>query len=467
GQVPRHEMFVHAFGVVGVSLVLVEDAGLFVLLEHRPVGVDAPHFDLRFALLEVLPDARHRPPGPDADDEVCDAAAGLLPDFRTRLLVVRLRVRQVVVLVRLPRVRDLALEARRHRVVRSRILRLDVRRAHDHFRAERFQRVDLLFRLLVGRRENAVIALDDAGDGEPHAGVAGSALDDRAARLQLPCALGVLDHFHRHAVLDRVAGVERFDLDEDGAFDDAFRDPFDAHHRSVAVCVEYGAADPLHEYSLYFRAPESGFGIGDLGFADHAAALLVVSVTRRTGAARQRFTTNHEPRTPTPNPKSRIPNPEFQHAKTHRRAGRRGRRRHEAEENRGVRGPGQLGPRERQRRADDVTVRVGRGRAAARVRRDHGRVAGNGPRRVRRRRVRRTRGDGRRPRARRVGALQHAGRRRRGIHRRLPACVFNGDSTSGLIASLLIARTSQRGCRVWYARTSARVTSPRYWLRLA
>ncbi len=149
-------------------------------------------------------------------------------------LVVRLRVRWVVVLVRLPRIRRFALEARRHRVIRARILRIDVRRADDHLGAERAQRIDLFLRLLVGRREDALVALDDGRDREAHAGVAGGAFDDRAAGLQLAGLLGVLDHLHRHAVLDRVAGIGRFDLGVDVGGDDALRDAVEAHHRRVA-----------------------------------------------------------------------------------------------------------------------------------------------------------------------------------------------------------------------------------------
>ena len=121
--------------------------------------------------------------GADADDQMRDRAVGLLPDLRAGLLVVRLRVRQVVVLIRLPGVGDFLLEARRHRIVRARILRIDVGRADDDLGAERLQRVDLLLRLLVGRREDALVALDDGGDREAHAGVAGRAFDDRAAGL--------------------------------------------------------------------------------------------------------------------------------------------------------------------------------------------------------------------------------------------------------------------------------------------
>ena len=174
-------------------------------------------------LLEITSDAADRAAGADAAHEVRHRAVRLLPDLGPGLLVVRGGVRQVVVLVGLPRVRHLALEARRDRVMRPRILGIDVGRADDHFGAERLERVGLLLRLLVGRREDALVALHDRGDREAHAGVAGRALDDRAARLQLARALGVLDHPHGHAVLDRVAGVEGLELDEDVGVDDAAR----------------------------------------------------------------------------------------------------------------------------------------------------------------------------------------------------------------------------------------------------
>ena len=172
------------------------------------------------------------PPVPTPTTRCVTRPVGLLPDFRAGLLVVRGGVRQVVVLVRLPGVRHFLLEPRRDRVVRPRILGIDVGRADDHLGAEGLQRVDLLLRLLVGRGEDALVALDDRGDREPHAGVAGRALDDRAAGLQRAALLGVLDHPDRHAVLDRVAGVDRLDLGEDGR-PSRRGDAVDAHHRRV------------------------------------------------------------------------------------------------------------------------------------------------------------------------------------------------------------------------------------------
>ena len=229
----------------GIDLVLVEDAGLLVLLEHRAVGVDAPDLDAGFLLLQVLADAADRAAGADADHQMIDPAVGLVPDLGPGLLVVGLGVRRVVVLVGLPAVRRLALEPRRHRVVGAGILGLDVGRADDHVGAERPQRVHFLLRLLVGGGEDAVVALDHGGDGQAHPGVARGALDDRPAGLQAPVAFGVLDHLDRHAVLDRVAGVEGLDLGDDLGGDDALRDAVQPHHRRVTDGVEDGIADFL------------------------------------------------------------------------------------------------------------------------------------------------------------------------------------------------------------------------------
>ncbi len=184
-----------------------------------------------FRSFEISPDAADRPAGADADHQVRHPPLGLLPDLGPGLLVVRGRVRQVVVLVRLPRIGHLAFEARRHRVVRARVFRIDVGRTDDDLGAEGLQRVDLLLRLLVGGGEDALVALHDGRNGQPHAGVARRAFDDRAAGLEPAVALGVLDHAHRHAVLDRVARVERLDLGQHVGLGGAPREAVDAHHR--------------------------------------------------------------------------------------------------------------------------------------------------------------------------------------------------------------------------------------------
>ena len=152
-------------------------------------------------------------------------------------------IREVVVLVGLPGVGDLVLEPRRYGVVRPRVLGIHVGRADDHLGAKRLERVDLLLRLLVGRREDALVALHDRRDRQAHPGVARRAFDDGAAGLELAAALGVFDHPHGHPVLDRVAGIEGLDLGEDRRVRYAAGDAVDAHQGRIADGVEDGVAD--------------------------------------------------------------------------------------------------------------------------------------------------------------------------------------------------------------------------------
>ena len=71
--------------------------------------------------------------------------------------------------------------------------------------------------ILSGTIEHECVALQHADLREAEAGVAGRRLDDRAAGLQAPVALGRLDHGEADAILDRAAGVLAFQLDEQPA----------------------------------------------------------------------------------------------------------------------------------------------------------------------------------------------------------------------------------------------------------
>ena len=191
------------------------------------------------------PDAADRAAGADAHHEVGHASVGLLPDLWARLLVVRRGVRQIVVLIRLPGVWNLLLEPRRHRVVRTRILGIDVGRADDDFGAECPERVDLLLRLFVGGRKHATVALDDRRNREAHPGIPRRAFDNRSTWLEQALPLGVLDHPHGHAVLDRIAGIDGLDFGEDRRLDEVLRDPVDPDHRRVADRFEDVVEDLL------------------------------------------------------------------------------------------------------------------------------------------------------------------------------------------------------------------------------
>ena len=73
------EVFADALRHVRVDLVLVEDARLFVLLEHGPVCVMPHTLIFRVTLLEEAADPANRAAGADPYDEMRDAAVRLFP----------------------------------------------------------------------------------------------------------------------------------------------------------------------------------------------------------------------------------------------------------------------------------------------------------------------------------------------------------------------------------------------------
>ena len=100
-----------------------------------------------------------------------DAALGLLPDFGTGRLVVRLAVAQVVVLVGEKAVGDFGVQPTRHRVVRIGMVRRHVGRADVNFGSEGAQHVHFFFGLLVAHRANEAVSFDDGCQREAHTGV--------------------------------------------------------------------------------------------------------------------------------------------------------------------------------------------------------------------------------------------------------------------------------------------------------
>ena len=166
-----------------------------------------------------------------------DPLVGLLPDLRPGRQVVRLRVRHVRVLVGLEAAGDLLGQPRRHRVVGLGRVVLDGRRRDHDLGAVAAQHRDLLLAHLVRHHEDAPVALLRGRDRQAHAGVARRRLDDRAARPELPVALGRLDHRQPDPVLVRAARVHELELREDPA-GNAPRDPVEPDDRRVADQVE-------------------------------------------------------------------------------------------------------------------------------------------------------------------------------------------------------------------------------------
>ncbi len=221
------------------------ELGLVLGGEDRSLGIDPDDLHVGLLLVEPAADARDRPARADGDDDRVELAAGLLPDFGRGDVVVRLRVRHVRVLVGLEAAGDLLGDPRRDRVVRLRRVVVDRRRRDHDLGAVRAEHRDLLLAHLVGHDEDAAVALAGRGDGQPDARVARGRLDDRAARLELPLALGLLDHREADPVLDRAARVEELELGEDPRVARR-REPLEPDDRRAADEVEEGRILPRH-----------------------------------------------------------------------------------------------------------------------------------------------------------------------------------------------------------------------------
>src|SRR5262249_15152352 len=85
---------------------------------------------------------------------------------------------------------------------------------------------------LVGNHEDELVALARRDERQAQARVPGGRLDDRAAGLQRPVALGLLDHREPDAVLDGAARVLALELEEQPAW--AGIEPRGLDHRRVA-----------------------------------------------------------------------------------------------------------------------------------------------------------------------------------------------------------------------------------------
>jgi hypothetical protein len=91
------------------------------------------------------------------------------------------------------------------------------RRHEPQIDAAQQQHVLLFLALRLGHDDDGAIAAGIADQREADPGIAGSALDDDAARAQQTALLGVLDDVEGGAVFDRTAGIEKLGLAEDRA----------------------------------------------------------------------------------------------------------------------------------------------------------------------------------------------------------------------------------------------------------
>ena len=211
--------------------------------EHRALGVGGDDLDGRVLGLQVAGDPGDRAARAGPGDEVGDAPGRLGPQLGPGGLLVGQRVGRVGVLVGPERV-ALGRQALGDRVVALRVLGGDGDRAHDDLGPVGLEQRDLLRSDLVGHHEHAAVAALGSDDGEADPGVAARRLDDRAARLQQPVALGRQDHLQRRAVLGRAAGVRGLHLHGQHAGDPLdLTDPAEPHERGVADQVEHRLGD--------------------------------------------------------------------------------------------------------------------------------------------------------------------------------------------------------------------------------
>ena len=142
-----------------------------------------------------------------------DFAFGIFPNFRAGGAVMGFRIHRIFVLIGIEGIGNFARQFFRHGIIAARIVGLDGRGANDHFRAESFEQIDFFARLLVSDGEDDFVAAHDGDQRKSHAGIAGSALDDRAAGLEHAAALGIVDHGDADAVFHRAARIQVIRLD--------------------------------------------------------------------------------------------------------------------------------------------------------------------------------------------------------------------------------------------------------------
>ena len=198
--------------------------------------------------LEVPAGAGDGAAGAGADHAVRDPAVGVVPDLRAGGLVVAGRGGRVGELVRLVGAGDLGDEPVRDAVVALRAVRGDGGGRHHHFGAVGLEHGALVLAHLVRHHEDAAVALLLGHERQADAGVAGGGLHDGAAGQEFAGSFGLLDHLRRDAVLDRTAGVQVFQLHQDGGRD-AIGHVVEFDERRMADEVQNGLG-VLHRYKV-------------------------------------------------------------------------------------------------------------------------------------------------------------------------------------------------------------------------
>ena len=231
----RNEVFADTFN--GPRAGFANLAALYVLGEDRSNRIGQHELHRGIDPAEVSCQPGDCSGGANTDDDRVKAMFALLPDLGPGGLLVRVRVVRVAELIGEKRAGNFRRESSGGVLVVLGMAFADIRSRQIHFGAERFQMQHLFARHLVGHDEHDSIALCARDQRKTQAGVAGGRFDHGAARLQLAAPLGAFDHRAADPVLDRAAGVLRFELQEQRARPGI--EPRHLNHRRVADQVEH------------------------------------------------------------------------------------------------------------------------------------------------------------------------------------------------------------------------------------
>src|SRR6185369_4379720 len=112
--------------------------------KNRADRIGADDTNIWILLLQKSRDSRDGTARSHTDDDMGHFTVRLFPDFRTRRLVMSVGIRGIFILIGKNAVRDLAAQAKRNRMVATRVVMIDLGRGNDDFSAESAKRVDLL-----------------------------------------------------------------------------------------------------------------------------------------------------------------------------------------------------------------------------------------------------------------------------------------------------------------------------------
>ena len=252
----RNHVLANSFGLVGVCDS--EYSRFEELLVQRTDRISADHLDLWILFLEILGDSADGPTSTHSGNQMGDLSVSVVPDLWTGGDVVSMGIPLVEVLIGAEGVLGLFGDLFRHRIIGSRIFRIDRRRADDHFRSEGSEQLRFLFRHLIRHGEDCLVSTDACRESQTQSSVSGCTLDNRATRLDRTLSLCGIDHVDCDAILDRPTGVESLELGHDGSRETA-ADPVESNqwcspHRFQDVIVN------LHCSSSTPRIFSSSYG---------------------------------------------------------------------------------------------------------------------------------------------------------------------------------------------------------------